>query len=472
MKKICAGLVLTTLLAISVQAGAATVAAPQVFPSPKTYGASQNVYLYTTEKDATIRYTTDGSIPTCSTGSAYSKPFKISKTTTVKAVTCMEGKGTKEGGLLKRLLSLGKKDSKATTTDESAVSEGSISSVLTSSYVIDPNIVKSALNIYLSPSGNDANEGLSSDKPVKTLVRALAIVKAKKPTSQDVRVNIASGTYSDQEVSWDYSMEKNSISFIGSASDRPVFECSKCGNKALFFALRKSSGKPTNIVFENLVIKNYKFGGINLWGYFENVATRWNGYNVVRNVRFENIGAFGYAMLKLENSDFNIIENNQFFKGPGDSGLHGIYISWDSDSNLIAGNSFEQISGHGLKIRDASDNNVVLSNKFKNNDLQSEPGWEGLITHELCDKRLRSDCPKPTTVECPSKGTIVKNNCYDAALTSNTEETLGCSSVSKGPAFITEGNTLKCSSVSFLPTASNLGSAFQAIKDWLSGLVK
>ena len=61
-----------------------TVATPTFSPAGGTYTSAQNVIISTTTADATIRYTTNGSEPT-SSSTAYSSPFSVSSTTTIKA---------------------------------------------------------------------------------------------------------------------------------------------------------------------------------------------------------------------------------------------------------------------------------------------------------------------------------------------------------------------------------------------------
>jgi unsaturated rhamnogalacturonyl hydrolase len=71
--------------------GVATVAAPVFTPAPGTYASAQSVSISTTTSGATIRYTTDGSTPTSTTGTVYSGPITISATTTLKAIAYESG---------------------------------------------------------------------------------------------------------------------------------------------------------------------------------------------------------------------------------------------------------------------------------------------------------------------------------------------------------------------------------------------
>lgn len=67
-----------------------TVSAPAFSPAPGTYTSDLSLTLSSTTPDATIRYTTDGSSPTCATGSEYSAPIPLAipGTRTVKAIGC------------------------------------------------------------------------------------------------------------------------------------------------------------------------------------------------------------------------------------------------------------------------------------------------------------------------------------------------------------------------------------------------
>ena len=68
-----------------------TVATPTFSPTAGTYTSAQNVTISSTTSGAEIRYTTDGSEPTCSTGTVYSAAVSVTATTTLKAVGCKTG---------------------------------------------------------------------------------------------------------------------------------------------------------------------------------------------------------------------------------------------------------------------------------------------------------------------------------------------------------------------------------------------
>ncbi len=69
----------------------APAAAPTFSVTPGAYITAQSVALSTVTPGATIRFTTNGSNPTTSSGTVYSAPIAISSTTTVKAIAYTAG---------------------------------------------------------------------------------------------------------------------------------------------------------------------------------------------------------------------------------------------------------------------------------------------------------------------------------------------------------------------------------------------
>lgn len=63
------------------------IAAPAASVAAGTYNATQSVTL-TASGSTSIHYTTDGTTPTCSTGTTYSSAISITLTTTIKALSC------------------------------------------------------------------------------------------------------------------------------------------------------------------------------------------------------------------------------------------------------------------------------------------------------------------------------------------------------------------------------------------------
>ena len=63
------------------------VTTPSASPVAETYTANQSVTLAATGSNS-IHYTTDGTTPTCTTGSTYSSAISVTSTTTIKALAC------------------------------------------------------------------------------------------------------------------------------------------------------------------------------------------------------------------------------------------------------------------------------------------------------------------------------------------------------------------------------------------------
>ena len=68
-----------------------TVLAPTFLLKPGTYKTSLQVAIRVSTDNAIIRYTTDGSLPTATTGTLYAGPVKITSTSTVKAIAVRPG---------------------------------------------------------------------------------------------------------------------------------------------------------------------------------------------------------------------------------------------------------------------------------------------------------------------------------------------------------------------------------------------
>ncbi len=69
----------------------AQVATPSFSPAGGTFTTPQSVTISTSTGGATIRFTTDGSTPTSTTGTVYTGPITISSTTTVRAIASLSG---------------------------------------------------------------------------------------------------------------------------------------------------------------------------------------------------------------------------------------------------------------------------------------------------------------------------------------------------------------------------------------------
>jgi pectate lyase len=70
----------------------APAATPAFNPASGTYTSTQRVSIASATLDATIHYTSDGSVPTCSSGASYAEPIEVAQSITLNAIACAPGK--------------------------------------------------------------------------------------------------------------------------------------------------------------------------------------------------------------------------------------------------------------------------------------------------------------------------------------------------------------------------------------------
>lgn len=70
---------------------AVQVATPTFTPAPGTYSSAQSVTITSATSGASIRYTTDGSTPSTTSGTLYSGPISVGATTTIRALAYKSG---------------------------------------------------------------------------------------------------------------------------------------------------------------------------------------------------------------------------------------------------------------------------------------------------------------------------------------------------------------------------------------------
>ncbi|MBN8731340.1 MAG: chitobiase/beta-hexosaminidase C-terminal domain-containing protein [Acidobacteria bacterium] len=63
-----------------------TATGPVFTPAGGSYSSAQTVTISSPTQGASVRYTTDGSIPTVTTGIVYTSPIAVSATSTVRAI--------------------------------------------------------------------------------------------------------------------------------------------------------------------------------------------------------------------------------------------------------------------------------------------------------------------------------------------------------------------------------------------------
>ncbi len=278
--------------------------------------------------------------------------------------------------------------------------------------------------VYMAVTGDDASDGLSPAKAVRTLGRVHAIVAAAKP-ARDVEVRIGPGTYYADSVVWTYTMKDHDITLMPAdgGKDRPVFDgCASatgaCAART-WFTLSASSGRATNVHIRYVRVQRYSTA-ISFNGNRDDFAGRWNGYNEIFGCWFERIGngyapslPYSTAVVRLVNSDHNRIVNNHFVDGINTyngGAIHDIYAAHGSSDNTIANNRFQRSTGDPVRFRDFSNRNDVTGNRFV------RVGTGGGYSDWYCDHDTRTDCTK-TGPECPSWDNEFRDNVLDGTWT-------------------------------------------------------
>ena len=86
--------------------GAITAYDPSASPVAGTYTSSQSVVLSASDSSS-IRYTVDGSSPSCISGTVYSSAITVSSTKTIKAIACyVDGDGTSASNIVSHLYTI------------------------------------------------------------------------------------------------------------------------------------------------------------------------------------------------------------------------------------------------------------------------------------------------------------------------------------------------------------------------------
>lgn len=277
--------------------------------------------------------------------------------------------------------------------------------------------------IFLAPNGDDAAQG-DLRSPLRTLRGVLARLKQIQ-FDGDVTINCISnkGTFHDEFVAWDYSIPDHSIAFRAFPSGTYArFEMTpERAREDPFFCLLANRAARTNLVFDHLAIANYNAGGIWFIGGWPASPGGSNGNNRVSYCVFDSIGNMGrpqvplcYGIIDCVTSVDNVIENCTFHNcrnaGHSTPPIVAIYLAHNSSRNTIRGNTFREIEGNGVKLRDHSNANRITNNLFirtgKNAGLLQVPNAD--VINWYCDESLMElDCG-PT--ESPSDSNVISDN--------------------------------------------------------------
>jgi len=304
-----------------------------------------------------------------------------------------------------------------------------------------------AFELYISPMGNDGNPG-TLDRPLASLQRANDVLERERP-DEDVTIHLMSdqGTYEISHTVWTYSNRrwKTRISSYPDGSHARFTATEYTGEIFISFELKK--GEPSNVEIADLSIEDSSCRVFLFNGDPEN-GHGWNGGNSITGCVFANIGNFHfpekqvvYSVIGFVNSRNNVIRDCSFTNIKNQTAatypqkrkkvgnrkrdkekypnileyetsnrrttgnnpnlpIIGIYFAHDCDSNQVINNTFTNVKGDVVRIRDNS-NNLVFSG---NTVVVS--GWNAVITSWHRNEKNEDD----GSGERPSHGVTVTDN--------------------------------------------------------------
>ena len=267
-----------------------------------------------------------------------------------------------------------------------------------------PNTSSSIVYIYVSGNGNDANDGLSPSKPVRTLVKAMEIANTMDKAA-NVVIKVGSGDYTNGDgLSTNVGLVINRPNLIISGGWDSNFSSvvSKSvldGNNSLYHVVMIRD--VTNVKLENLVIRggnasgsypNDSGGGlyVSKVSYLvieSNVVIRnnsandsggglcllYSSNNTISGSVYSNRAGIGGG-LYLVNSTYNTISGSVYDNSANQYG-GGLYL-WESTSNTISGNVYGNSAtnyGGGLYLG-YSPNTTISGSVYGNSATNSGGG--------------------------------------------------------------------------------------------------
>ncbi len=226
-------------------------------------------------------------------------------------------------------------------------------------------------DLYVSPHGSDSNSGTSSEEAFKTLTKALQVAQPG-----DI-IEVLPGTYSEEIELNTYGSTQGSITIRGvSQSERPIFNGMNTMKTFLYCYIC------TNMVFQDLIIQNYRWDGIYIdFGKnlsFARIHFEHIGFDISDNPEAE--GGEGLACTECK----NILISENSFKHIGkrtlqkDSSGNAIDL-WGSTDSRVERNFIEATEGTGILIEDSCSitvsNNTIRTSKLKMNEWFDAGIW-------------------------------------------------------------------------------------------------
>ena len=252
-------------------------------------------------------------------------------------------------------------------------------------YIVDIGKSLNYIDIYVSKSGNDFNDGLSNDTPVLTIGRALEMAKV---VNSNVRIHIDEGTYLEN------GLELNDTYILydeGGQVKRTVYSFIGYGNVVIdgngadksIFSIRNNSASFKNIRFTN-VNSPQRGGAINVrindnWYIFEKNAMIISDLTI-NNCTFDNmnVSSAGGAIYYEYGSGSIVINNTKFYNLSASSSQGGAINIQESDDLVklkITGSEFRDNFANNAGAMYLRVSNLTVKNtKFINNSAKFYPG--------------------------------------------------------------------------------------------------
>ncbi len=229
-------------------------------------------------------------------------------------------------------------------------------------------------NIYVSPSGNDKNSGLSAEDALGTLAYAICNLEPGQT------LNLMPGTYHESVILGAFGAPDQPITIQGTnlKDQGPILEGDS--KRTMGIALVES----TNFVVQNLTFQNYTDEGLQILE---------SSHITIRNNRFIDNGrasidpdadeeGFG---LNVDGCSHILIEGNQALgNGPGEERWKDFVLgtginTYEMTDSIIRDNFVSNTIGGGVLVEDG-DNVLVENNRIENNELDANGDyWDGGI---------------------------------------------------------------------------------------------
>ncbi len=267
----------------------------------------------------------------------------------------------------------------------------------------DDNVITT---YYVSPTGDDNNDGLTEETAWRTISYAAS---SESPVGNGDTVYIKAGIYKNEDIFIDknYSPSDKRISFIGykdvpgditefnfkygddvdptvmplitwdnrkkgeginiSDSYNITIKNIQIANNLAGITIWNSESQNSNIVLENIFMKNIG------WEYSTAITLKEANNNIIRNCLIVNATGAGMDLW----GDNNLIENCKIYSNESEPVSDGTYTSMDyyivikGDNNIVRNCYAERDGdledvGHGFEIKESGENNLFENCTVKN----------------------------------------------------------------------------------------------------------